>query len=98
MTTQSIDLITLAFGVFNLLRLASYLPQIAAVARDEHGATAISFSCWSIWIGANVTTALHGWVNPGDIGFTLMGAFNAAGCTAVVLIAYAKRIGTRLRH
>ena len=29
----SLDLVGLAFGVFNLLRLASYVPQIAAVAR-----------------------------------------------------------------
>jgi len=95
MTINRADLITLAFGVFNLLRLASYLPQIAAVARDQYGATAISLWCWSIWIGANGTTALYAWVNLGDMTLALINLFNAACCTAVLSLAIYKRATVR---
>jgi hypothetical protein len=86
------DPVTFAFGAFNLLRLASYFPQIVAVARDRNGASAISFSCWAIWIGANATTALYAWVKVGDVNLAVMSAFNAACCAAVLILAAYKRL------
>jgi hypothetical protein len=88
---QGTDLIALAFGVFNALRLVSYFPQIVTVARDRHGAEAISVSCWSIWIGANTSACLYAWVNLGDVTMALMMGFNAACCTIVVALALCKR-------
>jgi hypothetical protein len=98
MAVNWVDIIAIAFGAFNLLRLASYFPQIAAVARDQHGATAISLSCWSIWIGANGTTALYAWVNLGDMTLALISAFNAACCTAVFGLAVYKRAALRFQR
>jgi hypothetical protein len=91
------EAIALSFGFFNILRLASYLPQILAVAKDTHGASSISFSCWTIWIGANTSTALYAWVNVGDIGLASISAFNAACCAAVLGLAIQKRATRVLR-
>lgn len=91
MFPTSLDLIALAFGFFNVLRLASYFPQIVAVARDQNGATAISYSCWSIWIGANATTALYAWAKVGDAMLALISGFNALCCAAVLLLAIQRR-------
>lgn len=88
----SADLTALAFAAFNLMRLASYFPQIVAVAQDRHGATAISLSCWSIWIGANGSTALYAWINLSDFTFAVISAFNAACCATVLLLAGYKRL------
>ena len=88
---QATDLIALAFGAFNVLRLVSYFPQIVVVARDRRGAQAISVSCWSIWIGANSSAALYAWVNLGDAIMALIMGFNAACCTIVVALAAGKR-------
>jgi hypothetical protein len=92
MVFDSADAIGFCFGIFNLLRLASYFPQIVAVLRDDGGARAISLSCWVVWIGANATTALYAWVRLGDLTLASVSAFNAACCLLVFSIAAYKRL------
>lgn len=91
MTITPHDLIAIIFGAFNILRLVSYVPQIIAVARDRHGAPAISVSCWAIWIGANVSTGLYAWTHLCDLGIVGVSVLNAAGCTTILSLAVFKR-------
>ena len=84
--------ITLAlFSLFNILRIGSYLPQIARVAFDTEGAKAISYSTWSVWIGANGSTAAYAAVNIADWTLFAVSAVNALGCAAVVVLTIWKR-------
>ena len=95
MWINTTDFLGMAFGFFNILRLVSYFPQIVAVARDQNGASAISFSCWSIWIGANGSTGLYAWVKLADMPLALISGFNAACCAAVLVLAIYKRAMAR---
>jgi hypothetical protein len=90
-TADDLDLIAPTFGAFNLMRLASYLPQIVAVAGDRNGVTAISISCWTIWVGANASTGLYAWVKLADATLAWVSAFNAACCLVVLILAMYKR-------
>ena len=79
------------FSIFNILRVGSYLPQIARVAMDTEGAKAISYSTWSIWIGANASTAAYAAVNMADTTLFIVSAMNAVGCALVVGLTALKR-------
>ncbi len=88
----TIDPLTLAYSVFNALRLASYGPQILAVARDQNRASAISISCWLVWVGANGTTALYAWIKLGDIPLAFLNGFNTVCCACIVVLVIFKRM------
>lgn len=92
---SNIDLVSLTFGVFNLLRLASYFPQIVAVIRDQNGATAISYSCWSIWVAANASTGVYAWLKLHDANLALISGFNALCCAIILSLAIYRRVSHR---
>jgi hypothetical protein len=89
------DLMVLAFGITNSLRLLSYLPQIRRVACDRGGAQAISCLTWNLWVAANASTALYAWTHLHDLPLALMHAGNALCCACVVAITCCKRAGLR---
>jgi DMSO reductase anchor subunit len=79
------------FTVFSAARIFSYLPQIQKVARDTHGATAISYSTWLLWTGANISTALYAITNLDDMYLAVVNALYAGCCVTVILLTMAKR-------
>jgi hypothetical protein len=91
------DLVVLAYGLCNTLRLASYAPQIWRVAHDRQGAQAISCLSWNLWVAANATTALYAWTQLRDLPLATVNAGNALACAVVVLITLGKRAALRRR-
>jgi hypothetical protein len=86
-----IDVTYILFAVFNALRVVSYLPQIHRVARDNNGASAISYSTWGLWTAANATTGLYAAVNIHDLTLAAISLLNAVCCLAVIVLTAAKR-------
>lgn len=87
------------FTGFNALRLVSFAPQIWRVAHDEHGASAISYWSWSLWIATNASTGLYAFANLGDLVLAATNAVNALCCaTVIVLTAYKRRHLAPRRH
>ncbi|MEI7447117.1 MAG: hypothetical protein WCK28_19675 [Burkholderiales bacterium] len=92
------DLTLALFSFFSLLRLVSYLPQMWRIARDAHGASAIAYSTWAIWIGANASTMAYAWVNLHDTWLAVVNGINTACCAVIcTLTAWKRRDWTRRR-
>jgi hypothetical protein len=85
------DLTIALFSAFNVLRLASYLPQIIRIARDQMGAPTISCATWAMWIGANGSTAAYAAVNIHDWMLCVISAFNSLCCIIVIVLTIYKR-------
>jgi hypothetical protein len=85
------DITLLAFTLCNSLRVLAYAPQIAKAAKDNGGAQAISFATWGLFLFANVSAVAYALINKEDWMMAAMFIGNAAGCTAILLIAAWKR-------
>jgi uncharacterized protein YjiS (DUF1127 family) len=79
------------FTISNVLRLVSYVPQIHKIARDTHGASAISYSTWILWLVANGTTAVYSISTLGDATMAWVNGLNALCCVIVIILTAFKR-------
>jgi hypothetical protein len=81
----------LGFTFFTSLRIVSYFPQIHRVALDCNGASAISYSTWSLWTCANVATALYAAINLRDPYLSAVSSIYAVCCVVVIVLTMLKR-------
>jgi hypothetical protein len=85
----------LAFAAFSGLRTISYVPQIVRIAKDRNGASAISYSTWLLWTGANTTTAMYAATNLNDVWLAYVSAIYALCCSVVIGLTAFKRLAHR---
>jgi hypothetical protein len=81
----------LLFATFSTLRSFSYLPQIHRVAIDNNGASANSYSTWTLWTGANVATAFYAVVNLHDVYLATVSVIYTVCCVVVIVLTIIKR-------
>lgn len=78
------------FAACNSLRVLAYLPQIHKAAFDKNGASAISYTTWSLFLVAHVSTIAYAVVNRSDLWMALCFAGNALCCLVILAIAWWK--------
>jgi hypothetical protein len=92
MTMTLADLTLLAFTASNSVRVVAYLPQIWKAATDAHGAQAISFMTWALFLASHLTTAAYAIVNRADWMMAMIFLANGAGCLAILAVVAWRRV------
>lgn len=82
------DITLMLFAACNSLRVLAYIPQIHKAATDPHGASAISYSTWSLFLLANLSTIAYALVNQSDWWLAACFTINALCCAAILGASY----------
>lgn len=87
----NLDYALFAFTLFNSIRVFAYFPQMASIVRDKHGATAISYTTWTLFAASHMSTAAYGLFSIGDWKMGAVFAINTACCFVIIVLTYHKR-------
>ncbi len=79
------------FAAINTVRVIAYVPQITRAARDENGASAISFTTWGLFFISHLSTIAYALVCQGDALLALIFLGNAIACLAIIAVTFLKR-------
>ena len=86
----------LLFTAVNSLRVVAYVPQILKVARDQSGASAISYTTWGMFAVSHLSTVLYAVLHVQDARMATVFAANfVASCLILGLTAW-KRSACRV--
>ena len=81
------------FATTNSLRILAYIPQMRKAATDRNGASAISYTTWSLFLLAHLSTVAYALVNRADWWLALCFAGNALCCVAILTMTHLNRRG-----
>lgn len=84
-------IILTVFAGLNSIRLIAYVPQVMKAARCSNGASAISFTTWSLFFLSHLTTIFYAVVCLGDLVMATIFFGNALACLLIILVALRNR-------
>ena len=79
------------FATYSSLRISAYLPQILKASSDENGVSAISYTTWSVFLIAHLSTVAYAIINQSDWWLAACLGPNAVCCLGIIVVAYGKR-------
>ena len=79
------------FTFMNSIRIFAYVPQLLKVTDDKNGASAISYSTWTLFFLSHLTTVAFAIFYVGDLVMALIFSGNALACLAILLATFVKR-------
>ena len=89
------DIALAAFAFCNSVRVFAYVPQIVAVARDRNGATAISYTTWTLFGVSHLSTVAYAVLVVDDWRMAAVFAANTVCCGLIVGLTAWKRAAYR---
>lgn len=87
----SAEIALAAFALCNTIRIVAYLPQIVAIARDTHGASAISYTTWLLFTASHLSTVGYAIYAIEDWRMAALFAVNTGCCVAIIVLTAARR-------
>lgn len=81
---QLTDISLMGFLCLGGIRCLSYIPQVIRIARDAHGASAISYTTWCTWTLAHLTTAAYAGLNLNDAYLAAVSCVYAFCCALII--------------
>ena len=87
-----------AFTIFNAVRVVAYVPQIAKIAADSNGASAVSITTWLLFALSHASTVAYAVFSVGDMALAAIFGVNTAFCALIVGLTVSRRRQFRLRQ